>query len=391
MSQPSSGADDWEALRASVIGFGEQSTQKSYYPELQLRIAELERSVHDIADSMEALKDRERWLTESQRVARLGHYVYNIAADRWDGSAMLYEVLGVDENHVRDLEGWLDMVHPDDRERLRHYFTDDVLGKREPFDIEYRVVRPRDGVERWVHGLGTVEFREDDTPFAMFGIIQDITERKLGEARLQELLDERTRHLNQLNTSLTSLVQVVGQVVESRDPYTAGHQRRVTELAVAISEDMGHTAEQTEEIRVAALLHDIGKMSVPAELLSKPGRLTAVEFELIKGHAEAGYGIISAADMEGLTAQIVYQHHERCDGSGYPRGLTGKEICQSAKVLAVADVVEAMVSHRPYRPGFGIDVALAEIEQGSGKTYDDGVCASCIRVFREKGFSFSEQ
>ena len=154
---------------------------------------------------------------------------------------------------------------------------------------------------------------------------------------------------------------------------------------------MGTAGEQTEEIRIAGLLHDVGKMSIPAEILSKPGKLLAIEYELIKAHSEAGYRIIASADMEGNVAEIVYQHHERCDGSGYPRGLEGDALLLESKVLMVADVVEAMVSHRPYRPALGHAAALAEIERGAGSLYDPRVVESCLRVFRETEFAFAEE
>lgn len=629
----------------------------------------------------EALVESERWLAESQRIAHLGHYIYDIDQDWWVGSPSLYDVLGVGEDYKRDLAGWLETVHPADRERMSVYFTEEVLEKRLPFDMEYRVLRPCDGVERWAHGLGMVDFADDGHPIRMFGIIQDVTERKRAEQRHQDILQSamdgfwvsdaeghllevneaycdmsgyseqellamhisdldasesaedvaarvvairahgqdrfesrhrrkdgsvfetetsvryqpesgtfavflrdvtrrkereeygrlsrdilvllsepgapnefiprivsaiKTRtgldavgirlhvgedfpyfaeegfpeghlltentliardedgevlrdedgnavlvcacglvlcgrsdpqltpggsfwtadsfplldlapdggprlhprnlcilegfasvaavpirdrehvvgliHLNdrrkdrftlesvqllediaahigeamtrkraeeRLAKSLASVTDVVILVAEQRDPYTAGHMRRVSELAVPIAEELGMSAAQVEDIRLAALIHDVGKMSVPAEILSKPGRLSPVEFELIKNHSQAGYEIISSASMEGPTAEIVYQHHERCDGSGYPRGLTAGELLPESKVLMVADVVEAMVSHRPYRPGLGVDAALAEVEQGAGRLYEPAVAAACIRLFREKGFEFT--
>lgn len=209
-------------------------------------------------------------------------------------------------------------------------------------------------------------------------------------ARLEELLEERERNLELLSRSLSGIIEVVSRVVELRDPYTAGHQRRVSELAVRISQEMDMSAREIEEIRVAALIHDVGKVSVPAEMLTKPGALSPLELALIKGHAEAGYRIIASANMEGPTAQIIYQHHERCDGSGYPRGLSADQLLLSAKVLMVADVVEAMISHRPYRAGLGLDVALLEIEKGAGSVYDVEICRACATVFRERGFAFSE-
>ena len=228
-------------------------------------------------------------------------------------------------------------------------------------------------------------------------VLRDITDRKQAEAeierrgiRLQGLLEAREHDLERLGRALLSTVEIVSQVVETRDPYTAGHQRRVAELSVRIAQQMGMSAAEVDEIHNAALLHDVGKMSVPADILSRPGVLSPIEFELIKGHAEAGYRIIASAHMEGPTAEIVYQHHERCDGSGYPRGLSADELLPASKILAVADVVEAMASHRPYRAALGVDAALAEIERGAGTLYDAEVAESCLRIFRIDGFAFLE-
>jgi HD-GYP domain-containing protein (c-di-GMP phosphodiesterase class II) len=153
---------------------------------------------------------------------------------------------------------------------------------------------------------------------------------------------------------------------------------------------MGMSLDDVDQIRIAALIHDVGKISIPAEILSKPGKLLPVEFELIKAHAEAGYRIIAAASLEGPVAEMVRQHHERLDGSGYPRGLAGDDIITGAKVLAVADVVEAMMSHRPYRAALGLDAALAEIEAGVGSRYAPEVAVACLALFHERSFEFSE-
>jgi PAS domain S-box-containing protein len=249
---------------------------------------------------------------------------------------------------------------------------------QEPYD--HAVVRA-DGTRRIVQDSPFVVVTEHDV--RLCAVLRDITDRR-------QLETDREEGLQRLAKAYASTVEIVSQVAEVRDPYTAGHQRRVAELAVAISEGVGMTAEQTEEIRIAALLHDIGKLSVPLEILSKLGKLTDIEFELIKGHSEAGYLIIAAADLEGPTAEIVRQHHERCDGTGYPRGLGADELLPASKVIAVADVVEAMVSHRPYRPALDVNVALAEIERGEGLQYDADVCEVCLRLFREQGFVFSE-
>jgi putative nucleotidyltransferase with HDIG domain len=174
--------------------------------------------------------------------------------------------------------------------------------------------------------------------------------------------------------------------IESRDPYTAGHQQRVTQLVSALAQEMGLSEKEVEGVKMASLIHDIGKISIPAEILSKPGKLTEIEFSLVKTHAQAGYEILKDIEFPWPIAQIVLQHHERLDGSGYPLGLKDKKILLEAKIIGVADVVEAMASHRPYRPGLGIEKALEEISQKKGILYSPEVVDICIKLFTEKGF-----
>lgn len=177
---------------------------------------------------------------------------------------------------------------------------------------------------------------------------------------------------------------------ELRDPYTSGHQKRVSQIACAIAEEMGLPEEKISGIRVAGLLHDVGKIQVPAEILSKPGKLNDSEFGMIKSHATSSYEILKAVEFPWPLAEIVAQHHERIDGSGYPKGLSGDQILVEARILAVADVIEAMASHRPYRPALGIHKALEEISRNSGKFYDPEVVSVCQELFR-KGFKFGAE
>jgi HD-GYP domain-containing protein (c-di-GMP phosphodiesterase class II) len=210
--------------------------------------------------------------------------------------------------------------------------------------------------------------------------VQNLAERKRAERELQQ-------SLNKLQVTLEGTIHALASAVEMRDPYTAGHQRGVTRLACAIANEMGLPEEQIEGIRMAGLIHDIGKINVPAEILSKPSALNGLEFGLIKTHPQVGCDILNGAiEFPWPIAQIVLQHHERMDGSGYPVGLSGEEIILEARILAVADVVEAMASHRPYRPARGMDQALEEISQNRGILYDPEVVAACLRLFTEKGF-----
>jgi HD-GYP domain-containing protein (c-di-GMP phosphodiesterase class II) len=187
-----------------------------------------------------------------------------------------------------------------------------------------------------------------------------------------------------------STVNVAATLSEMRDPYTAGHERRVAEIAVAIGAALGLDARRQEGLRVAGYLHDVGKISIPAEILAKPGKLTKIEYQLIQAHPQAGHDVLKDVNFPWPVAQVALQHHERIDGTGYPQGLKGDQILIEARIMAVADVVEAMATHRPYRPGLGIDRALAEIERGRGSAYDTGVADACLRLFREKSYKIPE-
>jgi putative nucleotidyltransferase with HDIG domain len=199
---------------------------------------------------------------------------------------------------------------------------------------------------------------------------------------------ERRATGEKLRRSLEGTIGAIGATMESRDPYTAGHQRRVAELAAAMALEMGLPAQVVEGVHFGALIHDLGKIQVPAEILSKPSRLSKLEFELIKSHAQTGYDIVKEIEFPWPIAEMVYQHHERLDGSGYPQGLKGDEITLEARILSVADVVEAMSSHRPYRPGLGLDAALEEIGEQRGKGLDADAVDACTRLFRDKRFAF---
>lgn len=208
---------------------------------------------------------------------------------------------------------------------------------------------------------------------------------------LEEMVEERTQSLQlseaKLKTSLIDSISALAATVEMRDPYTAGHQRRVAKIATALAEELGMTPMQIEGLNLACVVHDVGKVKIPAEILSKPGRLTELEFSLIKQHTQAGYDILKEIDFPWPIAEFVVQHHERVDGSGYPNGLQGDAILLEARILAVADVIEAMASHRPYRPGHGIEAALAEIATKRGTLYDVAVVDAALRLFREKGYT----
>ena len=209
-------------------------------------------------------------------------------------------------------------------------------------------------------------------------------QRSLTSHREEE--ENLSRTLGTLRRAMRATLEVQARAVEMKDPYTSGHQRRVADLARTIAMEMGHPEEVIDGIRMAAVVHDIGKLLMPAEILNKPAKLSEMEFSQVKKHAQAGYDILKDIDFPWPIARIVWQHHERLDGSGYPLGLTGEEILPEARILAVADVVETMVSHRSYRPAPGLEMALVEIQANRGTLYDPAVVDACIRIFTEKDF-----
>lgn len=208
--------------------------------------------------------------------------------------------------------------------------------------------------------------------------IGDVSEIKRHETALKKT----NKHLKRLLDKTVHTLAIIG---EKRDPYTAGHQRRVALLATAIARQMKLTADQIDKIKIAAMLHDIGKIYLPIDILNKPTRLCDAEKQLVKMHSQAGYEIVKTIPFDHTIADAVLQHHEYLDGSGYPNGLSSKRICQAARIITVADVVEAMASHRPYRPAVGINQALIYLEQNAGRLFDEQVVTACIRVF-QKGF-----
>jgi PAS domain S-box-containing protein/putative nucleotidyltransferase with HDIG domain len=269
-----------------------------------------------------------------------------------------------------------DITHPDhvpgDIEGAKKV----LHGETPVYRTEKRYVR-KDGQVVW-GGVTASAIRDPGGEFLYYLVmIEDITDRKQAAARME--------------AALNGTVRALATTSEVRDPYTAGHQDRVTLLALTIGHELGLTADELDGLRVAGLLHDVGKISVPAEILSKPSALSAAELALVKSHSETGYAILKGVNFPWPIAEIVLEHHERLDGSGYPRGLRADAILPEARILAVADTVEAMASHRPYRAALGIKYALDVIEKGKGILYDANVVDACQKAFSEGGFAFGEE
>lgn len=244
--------------------------------------------------------------------------------------------------------------------------------------IEYEHIH-KNGSEIWMEATLTFLRDKQKNAVGILGIVRDISRRKQAEIALDNTLEN-------LRKALDTTIQVMVSAVEMKDPYTAGHQIRTAEIATAIAQEMGLPGDTVDGVRMAGSIHDIGKLSIPTEILSKPTKLTTLEFTLIKEHPKSGFEILKNVESPWPLAEIVHQHHERMDGSGYPRKLKGNDIILEARIMAVSDVVEAMASHRPYRAALGIDVALEEIEKNRGISYDEDVVDACLRLFREKDY-----
>jgi PAS domain S-box-containing protein len=308
----------------------------------------------------------------------LAHAMYGVVLIEKDGRYLYVNreftaITGYTLEDTPTGEDWMHKAFPDKeyRQKVLEFWNKDR--GLEGVNREFRVVC-KDG------GIKQIDFRPTRLPDGRAVVmLADVTERKQAEEALR-------RSYYKLRETLVMTVNALASTVEMRDPYTAGHQRRVTILACAIAEEMGLTGEQFDGLHFAGLVHDIGKNSVPMEILNKPGRISEMESNIIKIHPQSGYNLLKEIEFSWPVAQIVLQHHERLDGSGYPQGLKNGEIMLEAKILAVADVVEAMVSYRPYRPALGIEAALEEITKNREILYDPEVVDVCTRLFRENGF-----
>ncbi|MCD6131927.1 MAG: PAS domain S-box protein [Candidatus Hydrothermae bacterium] len=289
-------------------------------------------------------------------------------------------ITGASKEEITNLKHFWQAVAPECRQLVRRNYEARLKGEYIP-PYEYKVLS-KNGKEKWVIVYGSViEWKGRPADIVM---LMDITELKQKELKLQE-------SQQQLQKSLRDFTKALAKMVESRDPYTAGHQERVTELAIAIAKEMGLPKEKIEAIQMAGFLHDMGKIAIPAEILTKPIQLSEIELDLIKTHPRIAYEVLREIDFPWPVAEIIYQHHERWDGSGYPRGLKNDEILLEARILAVADVIEAMSSHRPYRPAHSIEEALEELVRNKWKLYDSEVVDTCVRLFKEKKFSFQSE
>jgi len=348
------------------------------------RITHYEGVVEDITEHKQAeekLQESEANLKEAQALGRMGNWEFDLDKQTIQWSDQVYRLYERDPAlGPPTVEEEAAYYSPEQAERLHEYSRIAAeQGRAYEYDLEARLPSGR-----IAHFAATMRPFEDGGGriVKLFGTVQDITERKRAEEQLQ-------KSFQQTKKVLEEVVWALSAIVEKRDPYTAGHQRRVADLACAIAGELNLPEVQIEGIRVAGLIHDIGKMNVPAEILSKTGRLSEAEFSMIKTHAQVGKEILESIDFPWPVAQVVHQHHERLNGTGYPQGLSDGKIILEAKIMAVADVVEAMASHRPYRPALGVEKALEEISNQSGILYDPQVVDACRELFDKKGYKLA--
>jgi len=307
-----------------------------------------------------------------------------------DGEWTAEQIQSLDPNtNIVLVTGYFSVSHSDAR-RSSDY-SDKILYLQKPFH--------RQEIIQFAVALST-KWQAEQQLLSLHSDLEMLVEQRTSELKksnekLRIEIENSTRMQLELQQSFENLkkvmngtIQAIALTVEKRDRYTSGHQQRVARLAKAIAQELGLSAEKIEGVYTAAAIHDIGKISLPAEILSKPGKLSDIEVSLIQAHSQSGYDILKEVEFPWSIAEIVLQHHERIDGSGYPHGIRGDDILLEARIVGVADVVETMASHRPYRPSVGIDKALEEVKEHSGQLYDPQVVDACLVVFTEKGFKF---
>jgi putative nucleotidyltransferase with HDIG domain/PAS domain S-box-containing protein len=363
-------------------------------PSLKKVLQNISASLGDLQTAVreaEIQGEKDQATAESTRVAADSGYrdLFDLAPDAYlvtDGQTIIVECNRAAAAMLMRDQGFLkgtplaEFVSEEDRPAFQAILIQ-VRGGGEKRLGEFRL-QPGEGEPFAVSVNISAQTDHQDQLVRILWLLRDVREDKAEEGRLKLLL-------SRLKSSLNGIVDALADAVEIKDPQTAGHQRRVAQLAVAIAREMGFSLHRLEGIRVAGLLHDIGKIAIPIEILSKPGELNDLEGEFIKSHCQVGVDLLKSIDFPWPVLQAIQQHHERLDGSGYPAGLTDKDITLEAKILGVADVMEAMTSARSYGAAQGIDQTLGEIHQKSGILYDPEVVDICLKLFVEKGFSFS--
>ncbi|OEU67354.1 MAG: hypothetical protein BBJ57_10500 [Desulfobacterales bacterium PC51MH44] len=337
----------------------------------ELREAKNRHERRQAAAQLRKSEEKYRTLFEDSRDAI---YISAAKGELIDCNQSTLELFGYSREELIEMDTKNIFVSADEYNRFQEKIAQN--GSAREFEAK---LRKKDGTKMDCLITATVRLAKDKSIWGYQGIIRDISELVASRSELEKTLKK-------LKKALRGTIQAMALTAETRDPYTAGHQHRVGDLACSIALEMEVQKDQIQGIHLAGVIHDIGKISVPGEILSKPGAISANEFGIIKEHCQVGYNILKTVDFPWPIAKIVLQHHERMDGSGYPDGITGENIILGARILAVADVVEAMASHRPYRPALGIDMALREIRKNRDALYDPQVVDACLMLFNEKSY-----
>ncbi len=376
-------------LRQKNLSTGSSALRTSSSPEEMQRLIheltvhqiELEMQQEELAQSrieLEASLDR---YTELYDFAPLGYLTIDQSSKILAANLTATNMLGVARSQLLGIPLKLFFV-PEDYVVV-DAFIDKLLRERVPGYCIVSFVTDTSDLCQGPNLLAGHTLRIDaskvETEFTFNIILSDITEQKVAEEKI-------TGYVKQLEATMQTTLQAVAKVVEAHDPYTAGHERRVGIIASDIAREMGWSEDKYNTLELVGLVHDIGKMSIPAEILTKPGKLSAIEFELVKTHAENGYQILKDVEFPLPIARIIREHHERMDGSGYPQGLKGENTLLESRILAVADVLESMASNRPYRPSKGLEEAIHEIESHRAQQFDPEVVDAMLRLFHEKGY-----
>jgi PAS domain S-box-containing protein/putative nucleotidyltransferase with HDIG domain len=336
----------------------------------------------DITDRKHAedsLRESEHKLAEAQRMAHLGHWEQDIATQQISCSSEVYRIYELNQHDTLTQDSLLRFTHHEDINIVKAAYADSLNNHR-PQQIEYRIITSNNQL-KYVQQKYEIVYNSEQQAVKIRGTIQDVTTLKQAQ---QTLL----AHQKVLEQALEGTIHTVTMAVELRDPYTGGHQRRVADLACSIARKMGLDENRIHGVRLGAMIHDIGKIGIPAEILSKPSILTPVEMQLVREHATMGFNILKDIQFPWPIAEIAHQHHERVDGSGYPNRLRGEAILLEARIVAVADVVESIASHRPYRPTLGLQAAIDEIKHNRGTLYDAHAVDACLEIL-SSGFEFT--
>jgi PAS domain S-box-containing protein/putative nucleotidyltransferase with HDIG domain len=349
--------EDLSVVSTFASQFAVASNNALLYEHAQMEILERTRVE-------EALREHEFWLTESQRVGRIGSYVFDLQTNSWTSSEVLDEIFGIEKDYPKNLESWNSLVHPDRRQAMLEYFECEVVAARHPFNKEYPIMRVADGVTRWVWGHGDLKCAPDGSLQKMVGTIQDVTERKQAELEIFQAYD--------------ATIEGWSRAMDLRDKETEGHTLRVTDMTVKLARVFHLSESELVQVRWGALLHDIGKMGVPDDILLKKGPLSEDEWVIMRRHAALAYEMLLPIGYLRSALDIPYCHHEKWDGSGYPRKLRSEEIPLTARIFAVVDVWDALNSDRPYRPAWQEEHVLDYLRAQSATHFDPQVLKVCL-------------